>query len=59
MAHLDMIIEREIFMSEKERNNPIYFPKYLIMVKRVDEENNNNDGQEWQGMIKELKKQAE
>jgi hypothetical protein len=44
MAHLDMIIEREIFMSEKERNNPIYFPNYLIMVKRVDEENNNNDG---------------
>jgi hypothetical protein len=44
MAHLDMIIEREIFMTEKERNNPIYFPKYLIMVKRVDEENNNNDG---------------
>ena len=44
MAHLDMIIEREIFMSEDERANPEYFPKYLIMVKRVDEENNNNDG---------------
>ena len=44
MAHLDMIIEREIFMSEKERANPLYFPNYLIMVKRVDEVNNKNDG---------------
>ncbi len=43
MAHLDMIIEREIFMTDKERENPVYFPKYLIMVKRVDEENSNND----------------
>ena len=58
-AHLDMIIEREIFMSEEDRANPLYFPNYLIMIKRVDEENNNNDGREWQGMIKELKKQTE
>ena len=44
MAQLDMIIEREIFLSEEERANPKYFPTYLIMVKRVDEENSNTEG---------------
>jgi hypothetical protein len=43
MAHLDMIIEREIFMTDAEKENPAYFPNYLIVVKRVEEGNNNND----------------
>ena len=43
MAHLDMIIEREIFMTDTEKENPAYFPHYLIVVKRVEEGNNNND----------------
>jgi hypothetical protein len=43
MAHLDMIIEREIFMTDKEKNKQEYFPNYLIVVKHVEEGNNNND----------------
>ena len=44
MAHLDMIIEREIFMTDEEKKkNPEYFPKYLIVVKHVQEENKKDD----------------
>ena len=55
-----MIIEREIFMTDEEKKkNPKYFPNYLIVVKHVQEENKKDDSTEWQGMIKELKKQNE
>ena len=43
MAHLDMIIEREIFMTDEEKKNSVYFPNYLIVVKHVQEENKKDD----------------
>ena len=43
MAHLDMIIEREIFMTDDEKEKSENFPKYLIVVKHVQEENKKDD----------------
>ena len=34
---LDMIIDIELFMSDKDRANPEYFPSYLIHCQDLDD----------------------
>lgn len=47
-----MIQEREGQMTDEELNNPIYFPKYLVVRGPIE------DGyviEEWQGFVKDIK----
>ena len=49
----EMICERELFFSEDDTKNPIYFPKYLIL--RRSAEQVDGDQAEWQGFVKDIK----
>ena len=49
----DMICERELFFSEVEARNPIYFPKYLLLRRSAEQED--GDQAEWQGFVKDIK----
>ncbi len=49
----EMICERELFFSEDDAKNPIYFPKYLIL--RRSAEQVDGDQAEWQGFLKDIK----
>ena len=49
---VDMIVERESMMSYSELNNPEWFPKYIVLRRKV---NRNQNSGEWQGFVKEIK----
>jgi hypothetical protein len=56
---LDMIIDIELFMAEDDRNNPIYFPTYLIQSLDLDNDVEGHKGLEWQGFVREIKRQVD
>jgi hypothetical protein len=56
---LDMIIDIELFMTEDDRKNPTYFPTYLIQSWDLDNDVEGHQGLEWQGFVREIKRQVD
>ncbi len=53
MLKAEMIVERESMMTEDDKNNLEYFPKYLILRRAVG--SGTDSSEEWQGFIKDIK----
>eukprot|EP00347_Sterkiella_histriomuscorum_P001793 403370658 len=49
-----LIKERELFFDNKDLNDAIKFPRYLILRKPVSQNEDSNS--EWQGFVKDIKK---
>ena len=49
---LEMIIERESIMGKAELSNTKWFPNFIILRRKVD---NDSQTMEWQGFVKEIK----
>ncbi len=51
-----MIQEREMIMTAKERANPDYFPKTLILREPADsEQDGSGSSSEWMGFVRDIK----
>ena len=50
---VDMIAERELLFTDKDFKNGKLFPKFLILRKPA--EGDNQKTQEWQGIVREIK----
>ena len=48
---VEMIKERESLMSDEEKNNEKFFPRYIIVRKKHEEICHNT---EWQGVVNEM-----
>lgn len=51
---VSMINERESQFTEKELQNPIFFPRYLVLRTSASSD---GESEEWQGFIKDIKKE--
>ena len=53
MTKAEMIVERELHMEQKDFENNDYFPRFLLLRRPVGA--GNEEGEEWQGFIKDIK----
>jgi len=51
-----MIVELESIMTKSQLNNKDWFPNYIVIRRKA---NSAQDGEEWQGFLKEIKNNFE